>query len=125
MNGVYDKLRNKIPFAAIVGVLGAVLTLSVSACAKSGSRVEGTPSQEGQVVNQAQPEAKRPYAGDRQFRTLDEYLAYRKTLGATDRPWYEEISPGVYKLTGGRRLPGSPDKTYTRRELLEKFGFSR
>ena len=77
------------------------------------------------MANMAQSQAELPYAGGRQFRKLDEYLAFRKTLGATDRPWYEEVSPGVYKLTGGRRLPGSPEHTYSRRELLEKFGFTR
>jgi hypothetical protein len=124
MNGDYDNLRNKIPFAVARAGLVAGLVVAISACAQAGSAITASSSEKGQAVKPIQPRDKLPYAGDRQFRTLDEYLAYRRTLGATDRPWYEEISPGVYKLTGGRRLPGSPNPTYMRRELLEKFGFS-
>jgi hypothetical protein len=65
-----------------------------------------------------------PYADGRSFKTLDDYLAFRKTLGTTGRSFYEEISPGTYRLVAGRRSPGARDKTYTRDELLEKFGFS-
>jgi hypothetical protein len=125
MNGDYDILRNKIPFPAVAAGVAAGLVMAISACAQVDSAVTAPASEEGRPVKPVQPKDKLPYAGGRQFRTLDEYLAYRRTLGATDRPWYDEISPGVYKLTGGRRLPGSPEPTYTRRELLEKFGFSQ
>jgi len=102
--------RGMIWFAALMVVMPA------TACAAD------TPPAEKGAHMPARPEL--PYAAGRQFRTLDDYLAFRKTLGATDRPWYEEVSPGIYKLTGGRRLPGSPEPVYTRQELLEKFGFS-
>ena len=65
-----------------------------------------------------------PYAGGRSFKTLDDYLAFRKTLGTTGRSFYEEVSPGTYRLVTGRRLPGGEEKTYTRDELLKKFGFT-
>ncbi|MCR6660019.1 MAG: hypothetical protein NVV72_12025 [Asticcacaulis sp.] len=64
------------------------------------------------------------YADGRSFKTLDDYLAFRKTLGTTGRSFYEEISPGNYRLVTGRRLPGAEEKIYTREELLKKFGFS-
>ncbi|MFW2829151.1 hypothetical protein [Sphingomonas sp. ID0503] len=63
-----------------------------------------------------------PYARDRSFATLDEYLAFREKQGAIDLPWYREVSPGVYELQT-RRLP-PPEKTrFTRAELAAKFGF--
>ena len=65
-----------------------------------------------------------PYADGRSFKTLDDYLAFRKTLGATGRSFYEEISPGTYRLVTGRRLPGAEDKVFSREQLLKKFGFS-
>lgn len=63
-----------------------------------------------------------PFAKGRVFHSLDEYLAYRRQLGQTDRPWYEEISPGHYRLVA-RHLPGQPPQEFTRAELLAKFGF--
>jgi hypothetical protein len=65
-----------------------------------------------------------PFARGRTFATLDEYLAYRQSLGATDVPWYREVRPGVYEVVG-RRARGVEPQTFTRQELLEKFGFRR
>lgn len=68
---------------------------------------------------------------NQRFRTLDDYLAWLKQYAApTDRPWYEEISPGVYKLrTGNFRpmegAPGAEKRTFTRNELERQFGFKR
>jgi len=64
-----------------------------------------------------------PFAKGTVFKALDDYLAYRRKLGALDRPYYEETAPGVYRLVGAR-LP-SPAETYTRQQLMEKFGFTR
>lgn len=64
-----------------------------------------------------------PLAEGRSFRTLDEYLAFRATLGAFDAPVYTEVRPGVYELWGGRRPPGATPPTFTRAELLAEFGF--
>ena len=66
-----------------------------------------------------------PYAPGRSFKTLDEYLAWRRKLGTMDRPFYEQVSPGVYRLVSGRRLPGRPDRLFTRQELMEQFGFTQ
>lgn len=62
---------------------------------------------------------------NRQFKTLDEYLAYRETLGAIDMAWWQEISPGVYRLvTNLRTIDGRPEMA-TREELMKCYGFSR
>lgn len=68
-----------------------------------------------------------PFARGRVFRSLDEYLAYRRELGATDIPYYEEISPGIFRLTGGMRrpIPGEPARNLTRAELAAQFGFTQ
>jgi hypothetical protein len=66
-----------------------------------------------------------PYAKGLSFPTLDEYLAYRKKLGASDRPYYEEISPGIYRLIKGRKPQVGDPKTFTRKQLMETFGFKK
>ncbi len=63
-----------------------------------------------------------PYARGRRFASLDDYLAFRRQLGQTDRPWYEEVSPGVYRLVA-RTLPRDQPQLFTRRQLMEQFGF--
>lgn len=65
-----------------------------------------------------------PFAQGRSFASLDEYLDFRRARGATDIPWYREVSPGVYELVA-RRGPGAAKQTFTRAELLAKFGFDR
>lgn len=64
-----------------------------------------------------------PMAGERVFRTLDEYLAFRAELGHFDSPHYTEVEPGVYELWGGRRPPGVTPQRFTRAQLLAEFGF--
>lgn len=65
----------------------------------------------------------------RRFASLDAYLLdLERTQGPIDRPWYKEVGPGVYELqTGNLRLdgPGTEKRTFTRKELELKFGFSR
>jgi len=65
-----------------------------------------------------------PFANGRTFGTLDEYLAYRRELGAMDKPFYREIKPGLYELETGRGPKAKPPQRYTRGELLELFGFA-
>jgi hypothetical protein len=66
---------------------------------------------------------------NQRFRTLDEYLAHlEQTQGPVDGPWYKEVSPGMYQLqTGNLHLdtPSGEKKLFTRKELEEKFGFSK
>ena len=65
---------------------------------------------------------------DQRFANLDQYLAFlERTQGPVDGPWYKQIRPGIYELQTGnlRQLGGNPPaQTFTRQELLEKFGFS-
>lgn len=70
------------------------------------------------------PVAGLPFANGRTFGTLDEYLAFRRELGAVDKPFYREISPGLYELDTGRALSRKPSERYTREQLLAMFGFA-
>ena len=63
-----------------------------------------------------------PLAGDRAFRSLDEYLAFRAELGAFDSPHYTEVEPGVYELWGGRRPPGVPGSAWSCRSTARSAG---
>lgn len=66
-----------------------------------------------------------PFAGGQQFATLDEYLAFLKKAGEYDTPWYREIKPGVGVYERITRLPpGQRPRTFTRAELMKKYGFS-
>lgn len=59
------------------------------------------------------------------FRTLDDYLAFRKSRAAIDGSWYREIRPGVYQLeTGNYHGPEPEKRIFTREELARKYGFS-
>lgn len=70
-----------------------------------------------------------PHAAEREFRTLDAYLAHLRDHAAPmDRPWYREVKPGLYRLETGnlRRLDGeSEPQLFTRDELERRFGFRR
>lgn len=72
----------------------------------------------------AEPVGDLPWSRGKSFATLDEYLAHLRANGAIDLPWYREISPGVYELVTSRRPPPEPE-TFTREQLMERFGFTR
>lgn len=66
-----------------------------------------------------------PYAHGRTFATLDEYLAHlRQFAGPIGQPWYRETRPGFYERVTTRVPRGAPE-TYTRDQLMQKFGFTR
>lgn len=65
-----------------------------------------------------------PFAQGRSFATLDGYLAFLKDRSAMDVPWYEEISPGRYRLNRGRGDRFAEPEFHSRAELAAKFGFS-
>lgn len=66
-----------------------------------------------------------PSSFGRSFATLDDYLEHlRKYAGTVDQPWYREVRPGVYELVTTLR-PAPPPETYTREQLMRKFGFTR
>jgi hypothetical protein len=93
-------------------------------CAPARSAVQPQEAVPVKQVESSRPGgvANLPFARGRTFATLDEYLAYRRSLGATDVPWYREVRPGVYELVS-RRPHGAEPQTFTRQELLERFGF--
>jgi hypothetical protein len=68
-----------------------------------------------------------PSSFGRSFATLDEYLGHlRQYAGPVDQPWYREIRPGVYEyVTTFRSDEGSEPRTFTREELMRKYGFTR
>ena len=66
-----------------------------------------------------------PSSFGQSFATLDEYLEHlRKYAGPVDLPWYREVRPGVYEEVT-TITPAPPPKTYTREELMRKYGFTR
>jgi hypothetical protein len=66
-----------------------------------------------------------PSSFGRSFATLDEYLEHlRRYAGPVDQPWYREIRPGVYEYVTTIQ-PAPPPQTFTRAELMRKYGFTR
>jgi hypothetical protein len=64
-----------------------------------------------------------PSSFGRSFATLDEYLEHlRDYAGPVDLPWYREVRPGVYEEVT-TITPAAAPKTYTREELMRKYGF--
>ena len=61
-----------------------------------------------------------PYSSGLSFDGLDAYLEHRRMLSATGRPHYVLLPNGLYQRIAGR---AGPKETYTRAELLEKYGF--
>ena len=56
----------------------------------------------------------------RRFATLDGYLAYLKSQGPRDVPWYRPLRNGSYRLVTCNLCVKS---IWTRAELKRKFGF--
>ena len=71
------------------------------------------------------PVAGLPFAGEQTFAPLDEYLAFLKKAGEYDTPWYRELKPGLGIYERVTRMPrGQRSQTFTRAELMKKYGFS-
>src|SRR5215217_4049473 len=112
------------------GLSGLLLATACSASLKNtappdvDSRTASKPMGENPVNDANLPVNKR-------FRSLDEYLAYlERTQGPVDGPWYKEVSPGMYQLQTGGNLhldvpAGAEQRLFTRKELEQKFGFSK
>jgi hypothetical protein len=67
-----------------------------------------------------------PRSVSRRFADLDAYLAWLEMRAKLGGSWYREVRPGVYELQGGNlRLPEGDrrQRTFTRRQLAERFGF--
>lgn len=64
------------------------------------------------------------------FPTLDAYLAWLEQRAKLGGSWYREVRPGIFELQDGHLRPEGGDtrpddsrRTFTRRELAERFGF--
>lgn len=107
-----------------IGRLAAAAGLGIAAASIAVAAAE--PSKGAGIEDEgAAPVTNLPYARGRSFRTLDEYLAFRRKSGAIDLPWYREVRPGLYKLETGNLRPPGPERYFTREELERKFGFER
>lgn len=109
---------------AIVPLLGLVACIVPGACAQPVATRPPAPASENTMHDTDKGRAGLPFAGDRVFYSLDDYLAFRRELGKTDRAtWYDEVSPGVYRYVA-RAVPPEQRRTWTRAELMAEFGFS-
>ena len=113
-------------------VAAMAMAAGVSACSGPPVRSEtqGSPAaaqerQMDQAPSEAAPEgapvAGLPFSQGQSFATLDDYLAFLRKRSAYDVPYWQEVSPGVYRAVAGRAGPQA--QTYTREELERRFGF--
>lgn len=115
------------------------LVLVASALLASGCGAASSPEQRstaaGPVLSPKPENAMRANDAppNKRFANLDAYLDWlRLTQAPVDGSWYEEVSPGVYRLhTGNLRVltaegEATPaPQTFTREQLARQFGFSR
>jgi hypothetical protein len=108
-----------------VDLAAAALALAVQAtvgCAQPG---EAKLSVERPDVS---PKKKPPMSPAARFPDLDAYLAYLEKRSHMGGAWYREVAPGRFQLqTPGLRPSQGALKTqvFTRKELEQKFGFSK
>lgn len=102
----------------------AAVAVSTACSGERAPASRATAAQEAAGMERTPDASDLPYAQGRSFATLDDYLAFRRERGAIDLPWYREARPGVYELVT-RRGPGAPPKTFTRAELMRRYGFTR
>ena len=106
---------------------GMLLTAACSAAPGGATRAEDQRSKSAAAKGKHMTSQDQPI--HQRYASLDAYLLdLERTQGPIDRPWYKEVSPGVYHLqTGNLRLdtPGEDKRIFTRRELELKFGFSK
>ena len=109
---------------------------AVCACGTAGNQVvQNETVSQGTVMSSSNDMPAPPGGGplNKRFATLDDYLAWlRQTQAPVDGPWYEEVQPGLYQLrTGNLRILGPEgdetprNQTFSREQLLKKFGFSQ
>jgi hypothetical protein len=112
----------------ITGLM-AIVVAAAPACGTPFRDVEPTDKASKPAADPSEkPVTIAPIPLNQRFRTLDEYLAFRKKGAAIDKAWYREIRPGVYQLeTGNYRPLGGDDqkRIFTREELMREYGFTR
>jgi hypothetical protein len=65
-----------------------------------------------------------PFAQGQSFDRLDAYLAHLERLGTMGITWYQRRPDGRYTMVQ-RRPPGTAPQIFTRKELLDRFGFEQ
>jgi hypothetical protein len=66
-----------------------------------------------------------PSSFGRTFATLDEYLDHlRRHAGPVGQPWYRKVGPDAYEQVT-TIVPRPKPRTFTREELMRRYGFTR
>lgn len=106
----------------------ALALLMVAACADDGESRQAVGRGKSAVAGAQQPGGLvhgLPFAGERGFATLDDYLAFLESQSGFDTPYYQRVGPDRYQLMT-RLPPGRPrPPVVTREELMRRYGFSR
>lgn len=110
--------------------LAPVVAILAAGCADKPADAAGAPG--GTEAMVAQNESKDggtarnlPFAHGRSFATLDEYLAHlRDRAGPIGQPWYRKVGADTYELVTTIVPRGRP-QTFTRQQLMERFGLTR
>lgn len=108
-----------------VGLAAAALALALPATAGCTQPGEAKLSMERPDDTTTQKPRMTPAA---RFPDLDAYLAYLETRSHLGGAWYREVAPGRFQLQtpGLRRGQGAPQaQVFSRKELEQKFGFSK
>lgn len=116
----------------VVTLVAGTLLAGCSGQAGNAAAIHANPeARENFMINRDKPSgAVRPHRGlattadPRDFDSLDDYLAQLERLGATGQAWYRETSPGHYEFVT-TMVPAPARRTFTRAELMTRFGFSR
>lgn len=110
--------------------LAPVAAVLAAGCADKPADAAGPPGRTEAMVTQNENRGggtarNRPFAHGRSFATLDEYLAHlRDRAGPIGQPWYRKIGADTYELATNTVPRGRPE-TFTRQQLMERFGFTR
>jgi len=116
-----------------VNVLLALAALATGCADRpAGAAEDGAPGTKENVAMEQGPRSgdrdgvrDLPSSFGRSFATLDEYLEHlQRYAGPVDQPWYRQIRPGLYEYVTTIR-PAPEPQTFTREELMRKYGFAR
>ena len=112
------------------GKLAPLAAILAAGCAEKPADAAGPPGRTEAMVAQNEnkdggPARSLPFAHGRSFATLDEYLAHlRDRAGPIGQPWYRKVGNDTYELVTNIAPQGRP-QTFTRQQLMERFGFTR
>lgn len=110
--------------------LAALAATLAAGCAEMAVTAAGRPAGTEAIVAENEKDAARavkslPFAHGRSFATLDEYLAHlRDRAGPIGQPWYRKVGGDTYELVTTIVPRGRPE-TFTRQQLMDRFGFTR